>query len=340
MNQLIIAPSWLGDIIMSQSLLIAIKKQVPEANIDILASSWSHPLLQLMPEVNSTIEFNVKHGELALGYRRNIAKILREKNYEKCYILPNSFKSALVPWIAKIPDRIGWRGEFRYGLLTDCRLLNKSQIPLMANRYAALAYPIEKSLQIQADSPRISLDKQQITSLLATFNLEYQVPTLAICPGAAFGSAKQWPAEYHARVIEYALQQSWQVIILGSKQDIAISEMIKNNLAAKYLNKVNDLTGKTSLMQVIASIALADTIISNDSGLMHLAASLNKSQIAIYGSTSVLHAPPMNSLAESLHIEIDCRPCNKRVCPLKHHRCMRQIHPSMVIKKLKKIING
>ena len=338
MKHLIIAPSWLGDIIMSQSLLITIKKQLPEADIDILAPTWSHPLLQLMPEVSSAIDFNTKHGELALGYRSNIAKKLRANDYKKCYVLPNSFKSALVPWLAKIPSRVGWRGEFRYGLLNDCRVLNKAQLPLMASRYAALAYSKGKKLPIQPEFPKISLTTQQTTELLTAFNLNTKVPTLAICPGAAFGSAKQWPAEYHAKVIEYALQQKWQVIILGSKQDITISNMIQSNLSSVYTDKIIDLTGKTTLMEVIALIAFADTTISNDSGLMHLAAALNKPQIAIFGSTSISHAPPMNPLAEGLSIDIDCKPCNKRVCPLQHHKCMRQILPAMVINKLEKII--
>ena len=324
---------------MSQSLLIAIKKQLPETNIDILAATWSHPLLRLMPEVSSIIEFNAKHGELSLGYRLNIAKILRKNNYNKCYILPNSLKSALVPWLAKIPNRTGWRGEFRYGLLTDCRVLNKSQIPLMANRYAALAYPEEQSTGIQLDAPNFKLTSIQKKSLLSAFNLTTTIPTLAISPGAAFGTAKQWPAIYHAKVIEYALQQSWQVIILGSKKDIAISNEIKTKLSTKNANKVNDFTGKTSLLEVIALIEFADAVISNDSGLMHLAAALNKPQIAIYGSTSISHAPPLNMLAEALYVDINCRPCNNRVCPLKHHNCMKQILPNMVINKLEKMVS-
>jgi heptosyltransferase-2 len=325
---LIVGPAWVGDMVMAQCLFKLLKQHDPQVIIDVLASAWSLPLLARMPEVSSAIVMPLGHGQLGLRERYRLGKQLRAHQYDQAIVLPNSFKSALVLWWAKIPRRTGWRGEMRYFVLNDVRRLDKARYPLMIERFMALGlepdeplrpdYPLPE-LQISADSQKAALAKHQITYP--------DSPVLALCPGAEFGPAKQWPAEYYAEVARKKLQEGWQVWIFGSPKDNAIAEKILQMTEQRSLN----LAGKTQLEEAVDLLSLATVVVSNDSGLMHIGAALRKPLVAIYGATSPAFTPPLHKEAKILSLKLECQPCFQRTCPLKHHRCMRELMPDSVL---------
>lgn len=323
---LIIGPSWVGDMVMAQSLFAALKQRHPDANIDVLAPEWTRPLLARMPEVREAISMPVTHGVFGWKQRRQIGLGLRSKNYDQSIVLPNSWKSALIPWFANIPHRTGWLGEMRYGLLNDARKLDKKVLPMMVQRFVALAYPASQS-HIAPDYLPPKMIAETISSDLNPTKSDEQ-KRLVLCPGAEFGPAKQWPASHYAALGEIITQQGWQVLIMGSKADAAVGEQIAAGITDK-LNVIN-LCGKTQLGEAIDLMATADQVVSNDSGLMHIAAALNKPLVAIYGPTSPVFTPPLSDNARLVQIPIECSPCFKRTCPLGHHKCMQDISSAKI----------
>lgn len=323
---LIIGPSWVGDMVMAQSLFAALKQRHPDANIDVLAPDWTRPLLARMPEVREAISMPVTHGVFGWKQRRQIGLGLRSKNYDQSIVLPNSWKSALIPWFANIPQRTGWLGEMRYGLLNDARKLDKKALPMMVQRFVALAYPASQS-HIAPDYLPPKMIAETISSDLNPTKSDEQ-KRLVLCPGAEFGPAKQWPASHYAALGEIITQQGWQVLIMGSKADAAVGEEIAAGITDKQ-NVIN-LCGKTQLGEAIDLMATADQVVSNDSGLMHIAAALNKPLVAIYGPTSPAFTPPLSDNARLVQIPIECSPCYKRTCPLGHHKCMQDISSARI----------
>lgn len=328
---LIVGPSWVGDMMMAQSLFIHLKQRFPELAIDVLAPAWSKPLLEAMPEVRSAIEFPFGHGELDLKKRYQFAQTLRPQAYDWAILLPNSLKSALVPFWAKIPKRTGFKGEMRYGLLNDLRLLDKSVLTMTVQRFVALG--LEKG-QVPQDQdiprPSLSVTKEQVQHVQAKFSLTDQ-PLLALCPGAEYGSAKRWPTTHFASVAEKMLQQGWQVCLLGSGKDEAVCKNISSQVNDERLL---DLSGKTSLEEAMSLMSLANRVVSNDSGLMHLAAAVGSHVIALYGSSDPNFTPPLSEKADILHLGIECSPCFKRECPYTHLECLNNITPAMVLSHL------
>lgn len=324
---LVIGPSWVGDMVMAQSLFAALKQRYPDVNIDVLAPEWTRPLLARMPGIREAISMPVTHGVFGWKQRRQIGMSLRHKKYAQSIVLPNSWKSALIPWFAKIPIRTGWLGEMRYGLLNDPRKLNKQALPLMVQRFVALAYPASQAhLAPEYFPPKMIAEP--VSSELAPVKSNQK--RLVLCPGAEFGPAKQWPANHYAELGEQLTQQGWQVLIMGSKADIAVAEEIVEGITDKH--NVLNLCGKTQLGEAIDLIATADQVVSNDSGLMHIAAALNKPLIAIYGPTSPAFTPPLSDNAQLVQIPIECSPCFQRTCPLGHHKCMQDISSATITK--------
>ncbi|AFJ03391.1 ADP-heptose--lipooligosaccharide heptosyltransferase II [Methylophaga frappieri] len=312
---------------MAQSLFKALKRIQPQASIDVLAPAWTRPLLERMPEVRQAIDMPVGHGMMAIGQRWHIGKTLRGQ-YQQAIVLPNSWKSALIPWFAKVPKRTGWRGEMRYGLLNDLRRLNKSALPLMVERFVSLAGPARTADQ---------KPDWQAPSMIAGDQPDHFIPTksparrrLALCPGAEFGPAKQWPATYYAKLADKAIAAGWQVMIFGSKADRTVADQIVAATSEQAGHSIFNLAGKTALAEAIDLLATADQVVSNDSGLMHVAAALGKPLTAIYGPTSPAFTPPLSTLAKIKQIEVDCGPCFQRVCPQGHHKCMQQLTPDKV----------
>ncbi|MBA1188742.1 lipopolysaccharide heptosyltransferase II [Pseudomonas entomophila] len=336
MNILIIGPSWVGDMVMAQTLFQCLKLQHPECTIDVLAPEWSRPILERMPEVRQALSFPLGHGALELGTRRRIGKSLAGQ-YDQAILLPNSLKSALVPFFAGIPRRTGWRGELRFGLLNDVRTLDKARYPLMIERFMALAYPPGTELTQPYPRPALRIEPASRDAALATFGLELDRPVLALCPGAEFGESKRWPAEHYAEVAEALIRLGWQVWLFGSKKDHPVGESIRERLIPGFREESVNLSGETSLAEAIDLLSCATAVVSNDSGLMHVAAALARPLVAVYGSTSPGFTPPLAEQVEVVRLGIECSPCFERTCRFGHYNCLRLLEPQAVIAALRRL---
>lgn len=337
---LIIGPSWVGDMVMAQSLFTSLKTQQPDTPIDVLAPAWSQPILERMPEVAATIAMPVGHGALSLGERWRLGRSLRMRGYRQAIVLPNSLKSALIPFFAAIPRRTGWRGEMRYGLLNDVRVLDKARYPLMIERFAALAYDNDAALPPQQPWPQLVASPELAAAARQQFDLNDNSPVLALCPGAEFGPSKRWPERHYAAVAQAMIAAGWQVWLFGSTNDRAVCEAIRESLPQALRDHCHDLAGKTALAQAIDLLSVADAVVSNDSGLMHVAAALGRSLVVLYGSTSPGFTPPLTKAVEVLSIPVDCGPCFQRECPLRHHKCLEDIGADRVLAALQRLVVG
>ncbi|WP_295514828.1 lipopolysaccharide heptosyltransferase II [uncultured Pseudomonas sp.] len=337
MNILIIGPSWVGDMVMAQTLFVCLKRQHPDCQIDVLAPEWSRPLLERMPEVREALSFPLGHGALELATRRRIGQQLRGR-YDQAILLPNSLKSALVPYFAGIPKRTGWRGELRFGLLNDIRTLDKARYPLMIERFMALAYAPGADLPKPYPEPRLAIDPASREAALERFGLTLDRPVLALCPGAEFGEAKRWPAGHYAKVADARLRQGWQVWLFGSQKDASGGEEIREWVTPGLDDDVYNLAGRTSLAEAIDLLSCASAVISNDSGLMHVAAALDRPLVAVYGSTSPGFTPPLASQVEVVRLGLECSPCFDRTCRFGHYDCLRLLQPSQVQEALGRLV--
>lgn len=345
---LVIGPSWVGDMVMAQSLFIALSQRHPGCIIDVLAPHWSLPVLERMPEVRRGISMPIGHGKLALGQRRSIGNGLRREQYQQAIVLPNSLKSALIPWFANIALRTGWRGEMRYGLLNDIRLLIKKNYPLMVQRFVALAYdsdlPADSPLLEFANIPRpcLQIDSANTEAVLQRFDLQQQLPILALCPGAEFGAAKRWPEQHYANVAEEFIHRGWSVVLLGSTNDADVTQSIMQAIPEAARHRCIDVAGKTALSEAIDLLSTADAVVSNDSGLMHIAAALNRPMVVVYGSTSADFTPPLSESVGIVQLDLQCRPCFQRQCPFtdaqQHLQCLTQLAPAKVISALDRLL--
>ncbi len=336
MRILIIGPSWVGDMVMAQTLFQCLKVRHPDCVIDVLAPEWSRPILERMPEVRQALSFPLGHGALELATRRKIGKSLKGQ-YDQAILLPNSLKSALVPFFADIPTRTGWRGEFRYGLLNDVRRLDKAQYPLMIERFMALAFEPGAVLPQPYPRPALRIDPASREAALAKFGLALDRPVLVLCPGAEFGEAKRWPSEHYAKVAEMKIREGWQVWLFGSKKDHPVGEAIRDRLIPGLREESVNLSGDTSLAEAIDLMSCADAVVSNDSGLMHVAAALNRPLVAVYGSTSPGFTPPLADHVEVVRLGLDCSPCFERTCRFGHYNCLRLLEPQRVSDALNKL---
>ena len=329
---LVLGPAWVGDMVLAQSLLKILKSEQPNCIIDVAAPAWTLPLIARMPEVNTGIALPFKHGQFALFERIKFGRSLRHQGYTQAIILTNSFKSAILPFAAKIPQRTSFLGEMRYGLINDIRPLNKEKLPRTVDRFVTLGLKPNEALPIKLPKPALSANAKNAFAALQ--KLGSSIPTskiLGLCPGAEYGEAKRWPAEYYAEVANEALKKGWQVWLFGSNKDVSVTTTI-NQLTQ---NQCLDLGGKTNLSEAIDLMSLCDAIVSNDSGLMHVAAALDKKLVAIYGSSDPHHTPPMNSKAVIEYLGLECSPCFKRECPLQHLNCLKKIQPASIISSLK-----
>lgn len=330
-NILIVGPAWVGDTVMAQALFKLLKQQDARCRIDVLAPAWTFSLLKCMPEIRQAIEMPITHGELKLHTRYQIAQSLKANQYDQAIILPNSFKAALIPWFLKIPKRTGWLGEWRYGLLNDIRYLDKKRYPLMVEQFMALALPAQSPLSVPYPYPALQVSHASQTAALAKQQILLSAkPVLVLCAGAEFGPAKRWPTEYFAQVAEQQLNAGWDVWLLGSHRDRPITDKIMQLTANRCFN----LSGYLDLSETTALLSLASGVVTNDSGLMHIAAALQKPLVALYGATSPGFTPPLADTATILKLSLDCQPCFKRACPLIHHRCLRDLTPERVLKAI------
>jgi heptosyltransferase-2 len=323
---LIIAPSWVGDAVLAQPLFMRLREQHPDLEMDVMAPAWVLPLLQRMPEVTTTLLNPFGHGELKLTARYRLAKELRERNYHQAIVLPNSAKSALIPFLARIPVRTGFVGELRRGLLNDARVLDETALPLMVEQFAFLAGKPPGTIRRPLPAPHLQINQEQQQTTLAKLGLSTQKPIAVFCPGAEYGPAKRWPAAHFAELAKL-MHDKYEIWLIGSHKDAAIGEEIRNLSGGLCAN----LCGKTGLDEAIDLLSCAAVVVSNDSGLMHIAAALDKPMAALYGSSSPAFTPPLSSHATIIKLDLPCSPCFKRECPLGHFNCMMQLMPAQVL---------
>ncbi|BEM60301.1 ADP-heptose--LPS heptosyltransferase [Serratia marcescens] len=339
MKILVIGPSWVGDMMMSQSLYRTLKAEYPSAEIDVMAPAWCRPLLARMPEVNQALAMPLGHGALGLGERRRLGRALRTNRYDRAYVLPNSFKSALVPFFADIPQRTGWRGEMRYGLLNDVRVLDKAAFPLMVQRYVALAY--DKGRVQRADDlpqpllwPQLRVSDEEIAETTSAFNLTDSRPIVGFCPGAEFGPAKRWPHYHYAALAQRLIESGYQIALFGSAKDHEAGEQIRAALQDDARDFCLNLAGKTQLEQAVILIAACRAVVSNDSGLMHVAAALNKPLIALYGPSSPDFTPPLSDKARVIRLISGYHKVRKGDAEQGYHQSLIDIQPQQVLDAL------
>ena len=316
--------------VMAQSLFITLKQQHPLCQIDVLAPAWSLPLLQRMPEVRQAIAMPLGHGQFGLSARYKLGKQLKSHAYHQAILLPNSWKSALIPFFAAIPLRSGFLGEMRWGLLNDARHLDKQRLTMTVQRFVALGLPENAPQPPSYNFPKLSITAERQQIVIDKFDINRDRKILALCPGAEYGPAKRWPTQHFASLAKQKQQQGWQVWLLGSEKDKAVAEQI-NQLSGDVCQ---NFAGNTSLAEAVDLLSLADVVVSNDSGLMHVAAALDKKVIALYGSSDPNFTPPLHADAKILTLNLPCSPCFKRECPLGHTECLAKIKPASVMAEI------
>jgi heptosyltransferase-2 len=326
---LVVGPSWVGDMVMAQSLVISLKQRDPEAPIDIIAPAWSAPVARRMPEVREAIVLPVAHRQLGLASRRALGKHLRSRRYAQAFVLPRSLKSALVPWFACVTRRTGYPGEWRYGLLNDIRA-DPLRTVTPARRWMALGYPPGAGLSARLPHPRLLPEEENQSRLVRTLGLRTDGRVVVLAPGAEHGPAKRWPVEYFGELARGLAQRDIDVWLLGSPKETEIGETI----AAQGGPGVVNLCGRTTLPDVIDLLALADAVACNDSGLMHVAAAVGAFVVALYGPSTPSFTPPLTDNCQVLYLDLECSPCFSTECPLGHHNCLRQIAPCSVLNAL------
>lgn len=320
---------------MAQPLLARLRDKRAGLAIDVLAPAWVLPLLSRMPEVSDTIESPFAHGEFNLRGRWRLGRSLAARGYGEAFVLPNTMKSALIPFFADIPLRVGYVGETRYGLLNVLHRQPRGEPLPMVSRYLALADapgagPDAAAPPQLPTRARLEVSGANLASALARLSLAPPSdarPVAVLCPGAEFGPAKRWPAEYYAELAAGLQAAGYAVWIMGSATDSAAGDAI---LKARPGCAIN-LCGRTDLASAIDLMAVAHVVISNDSGLMHVAAALARPLVALFGSSSPQHTPPASANARVQYLALECSPCFARTCPLGHFRCMRELEPQRIL---------
>ena len=300
---------------MAQPLLVRLKES--RATLHVLAPDWVAPVARRMPEVDEVIAVPFRHGTADLGARWRLARTLAKRGYDRAVVLPNSWKSALLPFFAGIPVRTGYVGEVRYGLLNN---VHKNAGPGMVLHYARLSEPPGRKVQQPLSEPRLRVEAQEIEAVRRRFGIHG--PYGVFCPGAEYGPAKRWP--YFP---ELSKRLKGQTVILGSAHDREAAQGILGR----------NLAGETRLDEAIALIAGADYVVTNDSGLMHVAAALGRPLVALFGSSSPKHTPPLSSAARVIWLGVECSPCFERECPLGHFRCMREMTVETVLREIQNL---
>ena len=327
---LIVGPSWVGDMVMAQSLFITLKQQYPDCLIDVIAPEWSLPILERMPQVNKGIALAIGHGEFSLLSRIKKGLSLRKHGYTHSIVIPRSWKSALVPYFANAVVRTGYRGEMRYGLLNDMRRLDKNILKQTVQRYVAHAYNKELAQAPEIPFPELAVDANNHDRLIEKFSLDLSRPIIAMMPGAEYGPAKQWPEKYYKELAALLIEKGYQVWMMGSAKEKILAGSIIDGLGLHAIS----LCGRTELVDTVDLFSCAEQVVSNDSGLMHVAAAVGVKLNVIYGSSTPDYTPPLSDKAIIHYRGLDCSPCFKRTCPLEHLNCLTSIDVNQVLMKI------
>lgn len=337
MELLIVGPSWLGDAVMMGALAQRLKATTlgGPPRITVLTPAHLEGLVQRLPGVDATLVNPFAHGAFRLGARAAFGRALRGR-FEAAIVLPHSWKSALIPFFAGVRRRTGFVGEARYILLNDARPLDERALPRMVDRFCLLAEPPGAKAPAQSPPPRLTADPDAVAATLARLGLAGGKPAVALCVGAEYGPAKRWPAAHFAALARRLAAAGFDAWAIGGPGDAAIGA----EAAALAPGALTDLAGKTSLSEAIDLIAAARAVVSNDSGLMHVAAALGRPVVALYGSTSPAFTPPLAPDAVILSEGLDCSPCFERVCPLGHFKCLNDLSPERVWAALRETLGA
>jgi heptosyltransferase-2 len=335
---LVISPNWIGDAVMAQPLLALLKQQHPDRPIDVLAPPAVAPVWRAVAEVDEVLETPFRHRALQLKERWRYARVLKRRGYLDAYVLPNTIKYALIPWLAGIRRRIGYKGEMRYGLVNVMHhdeAGGRSMVPF----YAALASDPKRPIPSTLPRPHLSVSLDKSRDVCARHGIEADRPLLVFAPGAEFGPAKRWPPRYFGELAQAVLKDHprAQIALLGSPKDRESCEEVVAAAGEAGAGMLN-LAGKTKLDEAVAIIARADAVVSNDSGLMHIASSQNRKVIGLYGPTDPGYTPPLADVALTLSLQLECSPCHQRECPLGHHNCMEKMGSEIVWRKLQPLL--
>jgi heptosyltransferase-2 len=325
---LVVGPAWVGDMVIAQSLFRLLRKRDPGCVIDVVGPAWSVPLVARMPEVRHGIPLALGHGQFGFGARRALGRQLRGEGYGRAIVLPRSFKAALVPFFAGIPRRTGYATELRGLLLNDARPLDRQRLDQTVKRFLALGLDRDEALP-DPPRPTLRVDPANVAALKERLGLGAQ-PAVAFMPGAAYGPAKQWPLEHFAALAVRLAAAGHAVWVLGSTGEQPLGEAIRAAAPAWVVN----LCGATTLPDTVDLLAATTAAVTNDSGLMHVAAAAGTRVVAIYGSSSPAFTPPLTERCSIHYLGLDCSPCFKRECPLVHLRCLRDITPDRIAAEL------
>ena len=329
---LIVGPAWVGDMVMAHSLFQVLAKERNNPVIDVLAPAWTIPLLERFPEVRRGIALPFGHGELALLKRWRLGRSLRSEQYDQAIVLPRSLKSAIIPFAAGARRRTGYLGELRYGLLNDIRVLDKQRLPRTVDRFVNLGRDASGKAPHEFPWPSLaSPESDKMQGLMHRLGLDNsQNNILGLCPGAEYGPAKQWPADYFAEVARRWSAAGHPVWIFGSGKDEVIATEIQRLSGGACTN----LCGKTGLLDVVDLMSHCKAVVTNDSGLMHVAAATGTHVIAVYGGSDPKHTPPLTKHADILFTALECWPCMKRTCRFGHYNCLKQVAPDNVLNRI------
>ncbi len=328
---LVVGPAWVGDMVLAQSLFKLLAARQPDVAIDVLAPEWSLPVVARMPEVRDGIPAETGHGEFGLVRRRRIGRQLRGR-YSQAIVLPRSFKSALVPWFARIPTRTGFRGEQRFGLINDMRPYDPLALDQTIKRFLALGIGRGETLPVPPQ-PALTVSATNQANFVSANRLALDRPVIGLVPGAEFGPSKCWPEAHFAALARGLLEDGYRIWIFGSPRDTEAG----NRIAAMTgpVDEIINLCGRTSLADAIDVLALAEQVVTNDSGLMHIAAAVGVHLHALYGPTSPAFVAPLSARTDIYFLDLDCSPCRQRICPLGHHNCLRQVTPAEVHERIR-----
>lgn len=340
---LIVAPSWVGDAVMAEPLYRRLHERHAALELHVFAPAWTLPILARMPSVQKTHFNPFAHGVLNLSARYKMGRTLAAEHFDQVIVLPNSLKSALIPFFASIPKRTGFLGEIRYGLLNDARTLDTEKLPHMIDRFNALAEEKATALLVgeghfASTQPQLQPCADNLNAALNELGLNRNKPIISLCLGAEYGSAKRWPAVHFASLAAFCVDAGYQVWLFGSDKERDLGAAVKRHSTAAHLADIQDLCGSTNLAQAIDLLSISTGVVCNDSGLMHIAAALSVPVLALYGSSSPKFTPPLSPKAEVLSLNLACSPCFKRICPLQHLNCLNNLLPDNVWRTLQKVL--
>ncbi|WP_148252402.1 lipopolysaccharide heptosyltransferase II [Aidingimonas lacisalsi] len=326
---LVIGPSWVGDMVMAQSVLMTLKARDPRCRLAMVAPPWSRPILERMAEIDEVVPLDVGHGDVGWRERYRVASLLKGR-FDRAVVLPRSWKAALVPFLARIPKRVGFLGEQRFILLNERRHLDKSSLDQTVKRFVSLALPETEGQHgdFEIPSPRLALDADNLIQLRLAHELSSR-PAIGMMPGAEYGPAKQWPLKYFRELAFRLVNAGHEIRVLGGPKDVDAGEDICRNIPHAH-----NLCGKTRLADAVDLLADCHQVVTNDSGLMHVAAAVGSRIHAIYGSSSPLYTPPLTEHATIHYLGLSCSPCFQRTCPLGHTNCLNKLAPDRLFEAM------